>query len=77
MHHTPEEYGEYWGGAIRIAGGVFLALVGYRAIVPFIEHPAPGATLFGYLILGLTILAGAFAATLGLAMVIKTAVRAA
>lgn len=77
MDHTPEEYGEYWAGAVRIAGGCFLVVVGYRALVPFFEHAAAGATIFGYFVFALVVLAGAFAATLGLAKVIKTAVNAA
>lgn len=75
MDHAPEEYGAYWGGAIRIAGGVVLLVVSYRWLTPFFDHPEFGATAFGYFVFVLTALAGCFAAVLGLAIVIKTAVQ--
>lgn len=75
MEHTPEEYGQYWGGAIRIAAGVLIVILAYRWLVPFFDHPTTGATLFGYFVFGLAALAGTYAAVLGLAVVIKAAVQ--
>ena len=76
MELSPEEYGAYWGGAVRIAAGLLVALLGYRLVDPFLAHPQLPPTVLGIVMVSLFVLAGSYIATLGLARVVRTAVRA-
>ena len=76
MELSPEEYGAYWGGSIRIAAGVLVAVFGYQFASPLLSHPEFGATALGVVLLAGLVLAGTFVAVLGLARVIRTAVDA-
>lgn len=76
MELSPEEYGRYWRGAIRIAAGILVAAGGWRLLAPMIDHPDPMATLFGVAVLAVVVLVGTFVAVLGLARVVRAAVRA-
>lgn len=73
MDHAPEEYGEYWAGAIRIAAGAFLAVGGYHLLTPLLSHPEWPAMAFGWIVLATTVLAASFAVSLGLARIVATA----
>lgn len=75
MDLSAEEYGRYWQGAIRIAAGALLIGVGHQVLQPLLGHPRIGPTLFGAAVFALFVLAGTFVAVLGLARVIRTAVR--
>lgn len=76
MRLSPEEYGAYWAGAIRIAAGVVLVILVYRAIGTFLNHPEVLAQVFGWALLILAILAGAFLVSLGVARIVRGAVAA-
>lgn len=75
MDLSPEEYGRYWRGSLRIAGGVLIGIAGYRFVGPLVAHSQTGATLLGWTILALTVVVGTFLAVLGIARVVRTAVR--
>lgn len=76
MELSPEEYGAYWGGAIRMAAGIILVLVVHQGVAGFLSHPQVGARLLGWVILLLAIVVGTFGVSLGLAHVMRTAVAA-
>lgn len=76
MELSPDEYGRYWRGSIRIAAGGLTVGAGYRFVRPLLDHPRVLTTLFGATVLALIALVGTFVAVLGLARVIRTAVRA-
>lgn len=73
MHHAPEEYDEYWAGAVRIAAGVLFALGVRRVVQPMVELPILLATLFGWVVFALSVFVGAFVASLGLARIVAEA----
>lgn len=75
MQHAPEEYGEYWAGAVRIAAGIVFALLVHRLVQPLIELPPWPPTLLGWFVLAGAILVGSFAGALGLARIVATASR--
>lgn len=75
MEHAPEEYGEYWAGAVRIAAGVLLAVFTYRLVQPFVTLDPWPAKLLGWFVFGGAVLVGSFSACVGLARVVKTAGR--
>ncbi|MFC4247328.1 hypothetical protein ACFOZ7_10005 [Natribaculum luteum] len=74
MDLSPEEYGAYWRGAIRIAAGVLVVFVGSRFVDPLLSHSAFGATVLGVVLFVGFVLAGTFVAVLGVARVVRTAV---
>ncbi|ELY82699.1 hypothetical protein [Natrinema pallidum] len=76
MELSPEEYGAYWRGSIRIAAGLLVAFFGLRLTSPLRTHPEVGASALGVVLLALLVVAGTFVATLGLARVVRTAVDA-
>lgn len=76
MELSPEEYGAYWGGAVRIAVGVLVGFFGYRFATPLLAVPEFGATALGVVLFTGIVVAGTFVAVLGLARVIRTAVDA-
>ena len=73
MAHTPEDVGEYWAGAIRIAAGVLFVLLTHQFVQPFIELDPWPAKLLGWTVLAGAIFVGAFAFSLGLARIVSTA----
>lgn len=76
MELSPEEYGAYWQAAIRIAIGVLALYFGYWFATPLLEYEALGARGLGLvLFVGITFV-GCFVVTLGLARVVRTAIRA-
>ena len=79
MDHTPEEYGEYWGGAIRIAAGVLLVFYSYQFFSQFTDllHDNPLGWLFIWGVFGVVVVVGCFAVSIGLAKVIRAAVHGA
>ncbi|MFW6448356.1 MAG: hypothetical protein ACOC0X_02315 [Halobacteriota archaeon] len=76
MELSPEEYGNYWSGALRLAAGAFLVLLVHRGVGDFLAHPDWPPRVLGWSLLGLAMLVGAFVAALGLARVVRAAVRA-
>lgn len=76
MNLSPEEYGAYWGGAIRIAAGVLVAAGGWQFVQPLLAIPQLGARALAVVLFVGAVLAGTFLAVLGLARVVRTAVDA-
>lgn len=76
MRFSPEEYGAYWSGAVRLAVGVLLVLLVHRLVEPLIDHSEVAAQALGWVVLGLGVFVGAFAGALGMAIIIRTAVAA-
>lgn len=76
MDLSPEEYGAYWAGAVRIAAGAFVVFGGYRFSESLLSNPALGARAMGWFLVGLLLLVGTFLAVLGLARTIRAAVAA-
>lgn len=76
MKLSPEEYGGYWAGAIRLAAGVILVVLVNRGVTSLLDHSEWPARGLGWVVFGLAILVGAFAAALGLARIVRTAVAA-
>lgn len=75
MRHEPPEYNNYWLGSLRISAGLILVIATYGLVRSFLFHPSFGAQVLGWAVLFLTIVAASFLCTLGLAVVIKTAIR--
>lgn len=75
MEHDPDEYGEYWAAAIRVAAGVLVVLFTYRVVQPFVALDPWPAKLLGWIVLAGAVFAGSFAVCLGLARVVETASR--
>ena len=76
MDLSPEEYGAYWGGSVRIAAGVLVAVFGHRFVSPFLDHGELGPTAIGAFLLSGLVLVGTFIAMLGVARVVRAAVDA-
>ncbi|WP_255194519.1 hypothetical protein [Natronobeatus ordinarius] len=76
MELSPEEYGAYWGGAVRIAVGVLVVFFGYRFATPLLAISEFGATALGVVLFAGIVVAGCFIAVLGLARVVRAAVDA-
>ncbi|WP_290817892.1 hypothetical protein [Halovivax sp.] len=76
MDLSPEEYGAYWGGSVRIAAGVLLSVFGYRFADQFMGHGDFGPTALGAFLFSGLVLVGTFVAMLGVARVVRTAVDA-
>lgn len=74
MNHTPEEYGQYWSGAIRVAAGLFFMVLSYRLVLPLLESRVFMERALAYFVLAGAILVGSVALVLGTAVVVKTAV---
>jgi len=77
MKLSPEEYGAYWGGAVRIAAGALLAILTYRWVGMFLNHPEWGARLLGWGLLAMAVLVASFAIAIGLGRIVRAAVDAA
>lgn len=75
MELTPEEYGIYWAGAVRLATGVLVVILVWAAMADLIAHPDLPARALGWVIVGLAVLVGSFVATLGVARVVRGAIR--
>lgn len=75
MELTPEEYGIYWAGAVRLAAGVLVVLIVRAAMADLLVHPDLPARALGWMIVGLAVLVGSFVATLGVARVVRGALR--
>lgn len=73
MDRSPEEYGRYWRGSLRITAGVLAAMGGYRLAQPLFLDPGLGTTLFGWLLFALVLAVATYLGVLGLARVIETA----
>ncbi|MFC3959741.1 hypothetical protein [Halovivax cerinus] len=76
MEHTAEAYGEYWGGAVRIAVGGLLTWIGRTVAGPFLALDGLGPTAVGFAVFAGMLVVGTYVAVLGLARVIRTAVAA-
>lgn len=76
MEHTAEDYAAYWRGAVRIAAGALFAWVGATIAAPFLTLDSVGPTAIGFLLFAGVTVVGTYAAVLGLAIVIRTAVAA-
>ncbi|WP_049921851.1 hypothetical protein [Halopiger djelfimassiliensis] len=77
MELSPEEYGAYWRASIYIAAGVLIVVLGYRFVVSLLfSYPNIGATAFGAFLFAALVFIGTFAAMLGVARVVRTAVDA-
>ena len=76
MNLSPEEYGAYWGGSVRIAAGVLVAFFGYRFVAPFLDHGELGPTAIGAFLFSGLVLMGTFVAMLGVARIVRAAVDA-
>lgn len=75
MELSPEEYGSYWRASIRVAAGIVIVFLGYRFVAsPLLSHPNPPAVVFGILLFAALVFVGSFAAMLGVARVVRTAV---
>lgn len=74
MKFSPEEYGAYWSGALRMAAGLLVMVFAYRGTTALTGHPAWGARILGWVLVSLAVVVGVFAVALGLARVIRTAV---
>lgn len=74
MELSPEEYGTYWAGSIRIAAGILVILGGYRLASPLLGVPELGARVLGIFLLIGIVLAGTYIAVLGVARVVRTAI---
>ncbi|WP_247002717.1 hypothetical protein [Halosolutus gelatinilyticus] len=77
MELSPEEYGVYWRGSIRIAAGALIVFLGYRFVVAaLLSYGNVGAIAIGLFLLAALVLSGTFVATLGLVRVVRTAIDA-
>ncbi len=76
MELSPEEYGAYWQAAIRIAAGGLIVYFGVQFTSALLDHRALGAQALGFILLVGIVFVGCFVATLGLARLIRTAIRA-
>ncbi|SFB79396.1 hypothetical protein SAMN05444422_10245 [Halobiforma haloterrestris] len=76
MELSPEEYGAYWRASIRVAGGALILFLAVRLTAPLLSHPNPGAVGLGIFLLVALFFVGSFAAMLGVARVVRTAVDA-
>lgn len=74
MKLSPEEYGRYWAGGLRMAAGVLLVILVHRGVQPLLDHPEWPAQGLGWIVLALAIVVGAFAVALGIARIVRTAV---
>lgn len=74
MRLSPEEYGAYWSGAVRMAAGVVVVLLVHRGVDPLVSHSEWPAQALGWVVLALAVFVGAFAVALGLARIVRTAV---
>lgn len=74
MKHSPEAYGAYWAGAVRMAAGAVVVLAVHRGVAPLVDHPEWPAQLLGWAVLALALFVGAFAVAVGLARIVRTAV---
>lgn len=79
MDHTPEEYGEYWRGALRMAAGVLLVFYSYQFFSQFSDllHDSVIGWIVIWGIFGVVVLVGAFAVAIGIAKVVDAAVHGA
>lgn len=76
MELSPEEYGAYWAGSVRISVGVVIVIFGYRFVEGFLVFSAIGPTALGVVLFAGIVLVGTFVAILGFARVVRTAVGA-
>lgn len=76
MELSPDEYGAYWRGSIRVAAGVLVIFFGVRLTSALRTHPEAGASALGVVVLVLLVFVGSFLAMLGFARVVRTAVDA-
>lgn len=71
MDLSPEVYGACWRGGVRMAAGVFIAIVIFRAIQPFLTHPQWLPQVFGWVIVALVFAIGGFLVAIGIAHVVR------
>ncbi|ELZ20162.1 hypothetical protein C477_07081 [Haloterrigena salina JCM 13891] len=76
MELSPDEYGAYWRGSIRVAAGVCIVVFGMQLVSPLLSGPTAGAVGLAVFLLAALILAGSFVAMLGVARVVRTAIDA-
>ena len=77
MELSPEEYGDYWGGSLRMAAGVVVFVLTFRFLdETFLVHASPLPRLFGWVIFVLVTTVCCFAVGLGVARIVRTAVDA-
>ena len=77
MELSPEEYGAYWRASIYVAAGIVLVVLSYRFVVDMLfSFGNAGAFIVGIGLFVALTFAGTFAAMLGVARVVRTAVDA-